>query len=80
MNKTIEELLAELDPEGKHEYTRELFDADRARLVVRLCEKHNITEAEIEALIREHRYVHTAEDPEEEWMGIMTLAKVAGWS
>jgi hypothetical protein len=52
MNKTIEELLAELDPEGKHEYTRELFDADRARLVVRLCEKHNITEAEIEALIR----------------------------
>ena len=63
MRKTIKELLAEFDPEGKHAYTRERFDADRARLVARLCEKHNIAEAEIDALIREHRYVHTDEDP-----------------
>ena len=79
MRKTIKELLAEFDPEGKHAYTRERFDADRARLVARLCEKHNIAEAEIDALIREHRYVHTDEDPEDEWIKIMAFASVAGW-
>lgn len=77
---TIEDLLAEIDPNGEHEYTRERYDADRARLVARLCEKHNIVEGEIDLLIREHRYVHTFEDPEEEWMEIAAFAKLAGWS
>lgn len=76
----MEELLAEFDPEGKHVFTRERFDADRKRLAARLCEKHGITEDEIDALIREHRYEHTDEDPEEEWMEIMSFARVAGWS
>lgn len=77
--KSIKELLVEFaDP--SHEYTRERFNADRARLVARLCEKHKIAASEIESLIREHRYEHTAEDPEDEWIQIMAFARVAGWS
>lgn len=79
MSKKLKELLAEFaDP--MHEYTRERFDADRARLVARLCAKHSIAESEIDLLIREHRYEHTAEDPEDEWIQIMAFARVAGWS
>ncbi|HSX23035.1 MAG TPA: hypothetical protein VLE97_09700 [Gaiellaceae bacterium] len=76
MRKTIEELLAECS----EVYTRERFDADRARLVARLCAKHGIAASEIDSLIREHRYEHTAEDPEDEWIQIMAFARAAGWS
>ena len=76
MSKTIEELLAECSDV----YTRERFDADRARLAARLCAKHGIAESEIDSLIREHRYEHTAEDPEDEWIQIMAFARAAGWS
>jgi hypothetical protein len=75
----IEDLLAEFDQDSRYAYTRERYDADRSRLVVRLCEKHGITEDQIDSLIREHRYAHTDEDPEEEWMEIMAFAKIAGW-
>lgn len=74
MSETIEDLLADSEP-----YTREQFDADRARLVARLCAKHNITEPEIESLLREHRYEHSGEDPEDEYMGVMALGRTAGW-
>jgi len=73
----VDRLLEEF---GDSEYTREQFEADRARLVARLCEKHGIAESEIDALIREHRYEHSGEDPEDEYIGIMAMARIAGWS
>jgi len=75
--QTINELLAEF---GDEPYTRERFEADRARLTARLCAKHGISESEIDALLREHRYEHSEEDPEDEYMGVMTMAHYAGWS
>jgi hypothetical protein len=60
-------------------YTREQFDADRARITARICEKHGIVEAEIDALIREHRYEHDSEDIEDEWIGLMAIGHHAGW-
>lgn len=72
---SIEALLAE----SGEPYTRERFEADHERIVARLCEKHGVTEAEIPALIAEHRYVHTAEDPEQEWIEAMAFARAAGW-
>ena len=74
--QTMEELIAEL---GIDEYTRDRFEADRARLLAVICVKHNIKEFEVDALIREHRYVHSAEDPEDEYIGIMAMARHAGW-
>lgn len=75
MKKTIEELLVDIsDP-----YTREQFDADRARIVARICEKHGITEQEIPELIRQHRYQHDAEDIEDEWIQLAAFASVTGW-
>lgn len=72
---TMEEFLKEFgDP-----YTREQYDQDLARVVSILCAKHGISESEIEPLIAAHRYVHTAEDPEEDWIGLMAFADVAGW-
>ena len=73
--QTLEELLAEF----ADVYTREQFMADRARLLARLCAKHSITEPEIDMLIRAHRYVHSAEDPEDEYIQIMALARDEGW-
>jgi len=70
----IDDLLEDIDP-----YTRDQFDTDYARIVARLCEKHGISSDEIDALIREHRYEHSGEDPEQEYIEIMTMARVAGW-
>ena len=67
---TIEELLAD----NSHVYTREQFDADYKRIVTRICEKHGIAYGEVGALIREHRYVHDAEDIEQEYIEAMTGA------
>lgn len=75
--KTIHELLEEF---GDPPYTQEQFEADRARLLARICAKHGIEESEVDALIREHRYVHTAEDPEDEYMQLMTIARHVGWN
>ncbi len=73
---TIEDLLAEFnDPP----YTREQFEADYTRIVKRLCEKHGVTASEIPALVSEHRYEHSYEDPEDEYMELMTIARVTGW-
>lgn len=76
MSDTIEQLLEEFSDEA---YTREQFDADRARLTARLCSKHGITEPEIAALLREHRYEHSGEDPEDEYMHVMAMGRSAGW-
>jgi hypothetical protein len=73
---SIEELLEEF---SDREYTREQFEADRARLVARLCGKHGISESEIDALLREHRYEHSGEDPEDEYMQVMAMGRSAGW-
>jgi hypothetical protein len=73
---SIEELLEEF---SDCEYTREQFEADRARLVARLCSKHGISESEIDALLREHRYAHSGEDPEDEYMQVMAMGRRAGW-
>jgi hypothetical protein len=73
---SIDDLIADLDIP---EYTREQFEIDRARLVARLCAKHGIVESEIDALLREHRYEHSGEDPEDEYMGIMAMGRAAGW-
>jgi hypothetical protein len=65
---------------SSEEYTREKFEADRARLVAVICAKHGIAESEVDTLIREHRYVHSEEDPEDEYIQIMGMARTAGWS
>lgn len=70
------ELLKEF---GDPEYTREKFDEDRARLLAVICTKHGITEAEVDVLIKEHRYSHSFDDPEDEYIGIMAMARAAGW-
>jgi hypothetical protein len=62
-----------------NEYTRAQFEADRTRLLARLCDKHAIAESEVDTLIREHNYTHSAEDPEDEYIGIMAMARAAGW-
>lgn len=72
----IERLLEEF---GDSEYTREQFEADRARLLARISTKHGISESDVDVLIREHRYVHSAEDPEDEYIQIMAMARAAGW-
>jgi hypothetical protein len=76
-DQTIEERIAEL---GIEEYTRERFEADRARLLAAICAKHGIAESEVDALIREHHYEHSFADPEDEYIGIMAMAHHAGWS
>lgn len=78
MSETIEELLAEF---GDEPYTREQYDKDFARVLARLCEKHGVaTRAEIDLIIREHCYEHTAEDPEDEYIALMALARATGWA
>lgn len=74
---TIEQLLEEF---RDSEYTREQFEADRARLTTRLCDKHSISESQIDALLQEHRYEHSGEDPEEAYMQIMAKGRHAGWN
>lgn len=73
--RTIEELLAC----AGEPTTREEWQADVDRIIDRLCEKHGITEPEIEGLIREHRYQHSGEDPEDEWIWLAAAARAAGW-
>jgi hypothetical protein len=76
MSKTIEDLIAE---GGVDAYTREQFEEDRARLLVAIAAKHGIAESEVEALIKEHRYEHSAEDLEDEYIQAMAMARGAGW-
>jgi hypothetical protein len=72
----IETLLEEFnDPP----YTREQFEADRTRLIAVLCAKHGIAASEVDALIREHRYEHSAEDPEDAYIQIMAIGRHTGW-
>lgn len=73
---SIEELLEEFADEP---YTREQFEADRARLRALICAKHGIEDAEVDALIREHRYVHSAEDLEDQYIQVMAMGRCAGW-
>ena len=75
--KTIEELILEF---GVPAYTREEFDQDRARLLARISTKHDIAESEVDLLIAEHRYTHSAEDPEDEYIQIMAMGRAAGWA
>ncbi len=60
-------------------YTRERFEADRTRLLTRLCAKHGIETSEVDTLIRDHRYEHSEEDPEDEYIAVMALGHAAGW-
>jgi hypothetical protein len=72
---SIEELLEEFSDR----YTREQFKADRVRLRALICAKHGIKDAAVDALIREHRYVHSAEDLEDEYIQVMAMGRAAGW-
>jgi hypothetical protein len=73
---SIDDLIEEFDDAP---YTRERFDADRARLIAVLCAKHGVAASEVDTLIKEHRYAHSFEDPEDEYIQIMALARAAGW-
>lgn len=72
----VDELLEEF---GDPEYTRDQFEADRVRVLTVLCAKHDIAESEVDTLIKEHRYTHSFEDPEDEYIQIMAMARAAGW-
>lgn len=79
-DKTISELLEEFIRENPEcEYTQEKFNHDYPRIVARICEKHGITEDQIDELIRTHNYYHDAEDIEDQYMDIMRFAECAGW-
>ncbi len=71
-DETIEELIAHSEP-----YTREQIEADRVRLRAAIAAKHGIAESEVDALIREHRYEHSADDIEDEYIGVLAFARVA---
>lgn len=73
---TIEELLIACS----NVYTREQYEADRIRIVARICEKHDIVESEVEGLIARHDYTHDSEDIEQEWIEMMAMARHAGWA
>ena len=75
MTKTIEELLAD----SSHVYTHEQHDADRARIIARICEKHGIAETEIPELIRTHNYTHDAEDIEDDYIALVAWSSATGW-
>lgn len=74
--KNIKELLAEF---GGEPYTRERFEADLAKWTAVIAAKHGIPESDVERLIREHDYEHSAEDPEDEWIITMAFGRAAGW-
>lgn len=61
-------------------YSRERFEEDRALLLAVLCAKHGVAESEVDTLIKEHRYTHSFEDPEDEYIQIMAMARAAGWT
>lgn len=74
--KSISELLVEFnDPP----YTRERYDADRSRVLARLTEKHGVEGEELRQLIAAHRYIHTEEDPEEEYLHLWAVSSEMGW-
>lgn len=73
---TMEHLLEEFSDSP---YMKEQFRADFARVVARICAKHSITEPEVDALIREHRYTHSAEDIEDEYIQLMAIGRHTGW-
>jgi hypothetical protein len=70
---SVEQLLEEFGDE----YMREQFEADRVRLRARICTKRGIDD--VDALIREHRYVHSAEDLEDEYIHVIAMGRAAGW-
>jgi hypothetical protein len=73
---TVDELLKEF---GDFEYTHEQFEEDRARLRAIIGAKHGVAESEIDALIEEHAYAHSLEDPEDEYIAVTAMARAAGW-
>ena len=76
MSQTIEDLLADI---GDH-YTREQYDEEFARVLKRLCEKHGVTtHAEVNAIVSEHRYEHSGEDPEQDYIELAVMAQHCGW-
>jgi hypothetical protein len=77
MSKTIEELLDECSDAP---YTREQYDVDLARVLAVLCAKHGVTtRAEVHEIIRAHRYEHSDEDPEDEYIQLMAVSRTMGW-
>lgn len=60
-------------------YTQEQFEIDRTRLLAVIGDKHGVAESEVDTLIREHRYEHSFEDPEDRYIQIMAMARAAGW-
>ena len=60
-------------------YTQEQFKIDRTRLLAVIGDKHGVAESEVDTLIREHRYEHSSEDPEDRYIQIMAMARAAGW-
>ena len=70
----VDELLEE------SELTEEQFGKKFARVLARLCEKHGVTtQAEVHEIISAHRYRHTEEDPEDEYIQLMAVARATGW-
>lgn len=74
------DLNALIDELDVPEYTPERFRADRARLLTALAAKHKIAESDVDALIAEHRYTHSVEDLEDEYIQIMESARYMGWA
>lgn len=74
---TINELLKEWGNADVH--TREEFNADHARIVAAIAAKHGIAESEVAALVREHRYQHSADGIEDEYIQAVCFARSAGW-
>lgn len=75
----MNDLAALLKEFGDPEYTREQFEEDLARLLAIISLKHGVSESEVDALIKEHRYTHSFEDPEDKYIQIMAMAHAAGW-
>ena len=76
MSESINALLLEF---GDAPYTRARYDADLARVLTVLCAKHGVTTRdEVHEIIREHRYEHSGEDPEDD-IGLMAMARTMGW-
>ncbi len=71
---TIDDLL-----KCSEEYTRAQFESASKRLAWEIAFKHDIGIHEVDDLIREHRYIHTADCPEDEYLELMSFAKAVGW-
>jgi hypothetical protein len=73
---SIQDLLIECS----EPYTREEYDRDHARLLAVIAAKHGISEADVHSLVAEHRYVHSGEDEEDEYIQMLGMARHAGWA